>query len=39
VRRLSPDGKYVHGVIDDNGAESLSLCNVATGIDKCVHSR
>jgi hypothetical protein len=35
---MSPDGKYVLSVID-NGAESLWLRNVATGSDKCVHSR
>jgi hypothetical protein len=31
---MSPDGKYVPSVIDDNGAESLWLRNVATGTDK-----
>ena len=36
---MSPDGKYVLSVIDDNGAESLWLRNVATGTDECVHSR
>jgi hypothetical protein len=35
----NPDGKYVLSVIDDNGAESLCLRNVATDGDKCVHSR
>jgi hypothetical protein len=36
---MSPDGSYVLCVIDDNGAESLWLRNVATGSDKCAHSR
>jgi hypothetical protein len=36
---MSPDGKHVVGVIDDSGPESLWLRNVATGSDKCAHSR
>jgi hypothetical protein len=36
---MSPDGKYVLSVIDDIGAESRWLRNVATGSDKRAHSR
>jgi hypothetical protein len=36
---MSPDGQHVVSVIGDSGTESRWLRNVATGSDKCAHSR